>query len=331
MNPISVKDLTRYRDCKALVLGASGFIGRWVARYLSLYGADLSLVVRDRLYAEHVFSRYAITGTIWEVDLSNFKVFQGLFIKLKPSIVFNLAGYGVDHTERDEDIAYKINSQLVEVIAETALKTCDSQWEGLNLVHIGSALEYGAIGGNLSEDSIPSPTTLYGRTKLEGTLRVKHYGFTHGLRGITARLFTVYGPGEHEGRLLPSLIKATKTDAPISLTAGHQKRDFVFVSEVAEGLLRMGITTAEPGEIINFASGNLTTVRKFVTIAANILCLSCNRLNFGAIPTRTEEMEHNPVNIQRMVNLLNWKPTISIAEGIQHTIDFENEHIYGKS
>ncbi|NIP76477.1 MAG: NAD-dependent epimerase/dehydratase family protein, partial [Xanthomonadales bacterium] len=75
----------------------------------------------------------------------------------------------------------------------------------------------------MAEDSVPNPTTLYGRSKLAGTLQFRRACQRTGLRGLTARLFTVYGPGEHPGRLLPSLIEAAETDEPLELTAGLQK------------------------------------------------------------------------------------------------------------
>ena len=76
------------------------------------------------------------------------------------------------------------------------------------MIHVGSALEYGTARGNLNELTAPSPTTLYGRSKLAGTLRVCRAARRRGFRAVTARLFTVYGPGEQPGRLLPSLMAA---------------------------------------------------------------------------------------------------------------------------
>ena len=81
------------------------------------------------------------------------------------------------------------------------------------------------------------------------------------MRAVTARLFTVYGPGEHCGRLLPSLIEAARAEKPLELTAGTQLRDLTYVEDVAEGLLRLGLAQAEPGSVVNLATGHLTMVR----------------------------------------------------------------------
>ena len=90
-----------------------------------------------------------------------------------------------------------MNAELVGEICEAAARTAT------RIVHTGSALEYGNIGGNLAEDASPRPDTFYGCTKLQGTLNLVKTCRRSGVRGISVRLFTVYGPGEHETRLLP--------------------------------------------------------------------------------------------------------------------------------
>jgi len=308
-----------YTGVRTVVLGASGFIGRWVARTLCKSGANVFLFVLDRAIAEPVFSEYSIAGQVIEIDLlqSN-KVCQALQ-NIMPSIVFNLAGYGVNPIERNELIAYQVNADLVREICHWIAEFKDKKWSGQHLVHVGSALEYGNIHNNLAEDSEPNPTTLYGNSKLAGTKNVARYCPELGIRGLTARLFSVYGPGELPKRLLPSLLETASTEQPLPLTVGRQKRDFTYVEDIAEGLLRLGLSTALPGEIVNLATGVLTSVRDFIETAAKILHIPQEALLFGAIPTREGEMHHLPVNIQRLKSLLSWNPATNVPDGIRKT------------
>lgn len=306
------------------MLGAAGFIGRWVARSLWEQGARLFLVVRDAERAGRIFSTYGIRGDVVEFDLKRFADLRELILKLRPSIAFNLAGYGVDPSERDEADAYRLNADLPQTLCEVIAECRDKEWMGQNLVHAGSALEYGEIGGDLAENSQPAPATLYGKSKLAGTQAVARGCGEYGFRGVTARLFTVYGPGEREGRLTPSLIDAARTGRAIRLTEGRQRRDFIYVADVAEGLLRLGLSSAAPGEIVNLATGRLTTVRQFVEQAAGILNIPVERLLFGALPTRTEEMSHLPVAIDRFKRLTDWRPPTSIPDGIRKARAFES-------
>src|SRR5262249_30320399 len=136
-----------------------------------------------------------------------------LVSRVEPALVFNLAGYGVGRDQRDEPTSGRLNAELPEWIARALAAPVDRGRGGVRLVHAGPALEYGAAGGDLRETSPCRPTTVYGRTKLAGTLavaRVAREG--RGLRAVVARLFTVYGAGERPGRLLPTLLDAAERD-----------------------------------------------------------------------------------------------------------------------
>ena len=143
---------------------------------------------------------------------------------------------------------------------------------------------------------------------------------------LTARLFTVYGAGEHDGRLLPSLLAAAQGDEPLPLTEGFQKRDFTFVGDVADGLIRLAQTPSLAafgmGSLVNLATGELSTVRSFVEAAAAVLGIEPDRLRFGELPTRGEEMAHEPVNIERLRSVLGWRPPTPIEAGVARTRDF---------
>lgn len=319
-NPINFAK--QYEGARVSILGASGFIGRWVARYLSTVVADLYLIVRDKTNAEKIFSNYEIQGNVIELDLLDFSATEITLKELKPTITFNLTGYGIDKSEKDEEIIYHINADLVQTIFKGIKDSQDGDWNGQAIVHVGSALEYGEVGGNLSEDTTPAPTTIYGKSKLAGTNFLKEACQTYDISGLTARLFTVYGPGEHQGRLLPSLIEASTMDDPLDLTNGEQKRDFTYVADIAEGLLRLGLVKAEPGEIVNLATGTLSSVRSFIKIAAEILEIPVELLNFGAIPANRWEMVHDPVSIERLEKLTCWSPPTEISEGIRKTLAF---------
>lgn len=317
-------DRTRrsYQSVRVTVLGASGFIGRWVARALDQAGARLTLVVRDPALAEQVFAQYAVHGTLWVADLSDADDVRRLLHDTSPTIIFNLAGYGVDRAERRARDAYQLNATLVQTVCNTIAGQHDPTWPGHALVHVGSALEYGTAGGDLREDTLPSPTTLYGKSKLRGTESLRQCCRATGIRGVTVRLFTVYGPGEHAGRLLPSLRQAAMDGKPLDLTEGTQERDFTYVADVAEGLLRLGLVQGEPGEVVNLAQGRLTTVRSFAETAACRLGLPASRLRFGRVPLRVEEMRHAPVAVDRLRRLIGWVPPTDVASGIDKTLNF---------
>jgi GDP-4-dehydro-6-deoxy-D-mannose reductase len=136
-----------------------------------------------------------------------------------------------------------------------------------------------------------------------------------------ARLFAVYGPGEHDGRLLPSLQRLARTGGRIGLTAGHQRRDFTYVEDAVEGLLRLAVSPVPPGTVVNVATGTLTSVRDFALTAAALLRLDPAALDFGALPTRPEEMVHDVVDVTRLEALTGWRPRTSVADGLRQSLE----------
>jgi len=311
-----------YRGVPALVLGASGFVGRWVARALSARGAELFLVVRRPDSAQGLFRELGVSGRILQADLGDPASVRRLLCRVRPAITFNLAGYGVDPAQQDPSMAFQVNAGLVHSVCQAIAAFPGPLWPGRRIVHAGSALEYGSLATSLSEDSVGRPATLYGRSKLAGTLLLSRCLKRRRVAGLTARLFNVYGPGEHPGRLLPSLLTASRTDQVVPLTWGTQQRDFTYVEDVAEGLLRLGLSSGPPGQIVNLATGSLTPVRSFVETAAAILRIAPHRLAFGALPVRFEEIRHSTVNIDRLRTLLGWVPPADIAGGIERTLQF---------
>lgn len=310
----------RYRGVRVLVLGSSGFIGRWVARLLCEAGAHLFLPIRDMDAAQHVFAKYGVAGSVVKLDLLDPQQLGDLIRDVKPSVVFNLAGYGVDRRERSIDLAYRINEDLPGVICR-ALGDVGSgpNWYGPSIIHAGTAMEYGAISGDLREDSETHPTTLYGKSKLAGTTNLMRHCESYRLVGLVGRLFAVYGPGEIDGRLLPTLAENAGTNEPIELTAGLHRRDFVYVEDAAEALLRLGLARSKSSGVVNIASGTLTSIRSFTETAAGVYGIPRECLKFGALPTRDEEMAHDPVNIQRLREVTGWQPSTTVLDGITKT------------
>jgi nucleoside-diphosphate-sugar epimerase len=320
----------------ALVLGASGFVGRWVARRLSASGTELHLAVRDPARARPVFSAYAIEGFAHPIDLRQADQVRELIARVRPATVFNLAGYGVDRAERDEAAAFQLNRDLPAVVAEALLEMdaealAEMDAQGLvdadeearpGLVHVGSALEYGRAAGDLDETTEPRPDTLYGTSKLAGT-RAVEAAHAEGLRAVTARLFMVYGPGEHAPRLLPTILAARGGTDRIPLTEGLQRRDFTYVDDVAEGLVRLARTTGRSAPTVNLATGRLHRVRDFVEVAAEEAGIEPSRLGFGDLPGRASEMQHEPVAVERLRQALGgWTPETAPREGVRATLAF---------
>jgi nucleoside-diphosphate-sugar epimerase len=293
---------------RVLVLGASGFIGRWVARALTAEGAELHAAVRGAEAFRQLAGSWKIDAAVHEIDALRTGEVARVVDEVKPVIAFNLVGYGVDRSEVDEDRMRLLNAELPGDLAAALARHVLEEWTGQRLVHVGSALEYGLLTGVASEHREGPLHTSYGRTKRAGTTAVASFATSQRFAGVTARLFTVFGQGEHDGRLLPTLIRASRSGEDVHLSAGTQRRDFTYVEDVASGLLALGIAPCLPGEVVNLATGHLHRVREFVGVAGRRLGISPSRIRFGVEPIRSDEMQLDGVDTGRLRALLEWTP-----------------------
>ncbi len=319
---MSAPPLPDYGGRRALVLGATGFLGGWTAAALAHAGADVHVAVRDPSAAEAVLRLHCVGARIHPADLAETGAATRLFADVRPDAVFNLAGYGVRGGQRDERLAERMNVGVPEEIAQALAAQAARSGSDPVLVHTGSGAEYGSAGGDLREDGPVLPTSVYGRTKLAGTRAIERVAASTGLRAYVARPFTVYGPGEPAGRLLPALLAAARSGAGADLTAGTQRRDFVYVEDVVLALLRLGDVTAPRTAVVNTATGMLVAVRDFVLEAAAVLGIERPLLRFGAVSNMREEMDHEPVNTERLLAIAGWRPGTDIASGLRRTRDF---------
>ncbi len=314
-----------YRGARVLVLGASGFIGRWVARRLTESGANIVVAVRDREAFARIAAGWSIRAEVRAFDAMDRTSSGNLFNEVLPDFVFNAIGYGVDRAESDPATMWSINRDLVRQVALACsqLPASDSTSRDRRFIHVGSALEYGLLEGIATEARHTDPHTLYGQSKLAGTNALADVARETGLKAVTARAFTVFGPGEHPGRLLPTLRRAAIENTSVRLSAGTQRRDFSYVEDVADGLLRLGISPVPPGGAVNLASGRMTLVREFAETAARVLDIPADRLQFGAEPVRDDEMRITGVDVGRLEAWTGWTPPADLESALARAADFE--------
>ena len=140
----------------------------------------------------------------------------------------------------------------------------------------------------------------------------------------TSRIFVehMYGPFDRPDKFVPSLLAKLRANEDIQLTNGTQRRDFIYVSDVATGIINVldRSLAADLGSISNYeiGSGSETSLRDFVLQSASVTG-SKSKLNFGAVPDRIGEIVESKADLTAM-NRLNWQPTTSLSQGLELTL-----------
>lgn len=267
---------------RVLVTGASGFLGRHVCNALVVEGAQPIPAVRpgSNAVVPHWESRV-------ELDLCRPETIDAALDAAKPDAIVHCAAYGVDYRQQDPIQAVAVN------LAGTVALFQAAEARGIApFVHVGTGYEYGSQPGAISEDAPLRPVGLYGATKAAASLVLSDLGRRSPTPPIIVRVFSMYGPGEGDHKLVPQILNAARTGRPLDLGPGDEVRDYSFVRDVALGiawLARSQPPRQGDGPVLNLCTGEATTVRAFATAVASRLGVA-ELLRFDRLPARPDRL-----------------------------------------
>lgn len=246
---------------KILLTGASGFVGRQIARSLVGAGHRPLLVLRsdgmartgidtdaaDVVYTADLFAESADWWTLHLADVDT---------------VIHAAWY----VEPGKYLDSVENIRCVEgslALAEAAGKAGVSHFIGL-----GTCFEYRLPNDHITADAEVGPVTLYAAAKL-ALYRMLERRLAKGPMTLAwARLFYLYGEGEHPARLYPTLHRKLAAGEPMSLSSGDKLRDFLDVAEAGRQIARLA-DTGQTGPV-NICSGRAVTIREIAEGIADL-------------------------------------------------------------
>jgi UDP-glucose 4-epimerase len=257
------------------------------------------------------------------MDVSDFGSVERCLASQPVDFVFHLASCGVAGNPTPAEL-HAVNVGGAENIA----KIFSQHSSPPRLVFAGSSFEYVASEAPLQEDDPVRGINAYGVSKTEACSRSR--SCSGSIPCAWVRIFNVYGPGEPEPRILPYLVLCADKGAPADVTDGCQVRDFVYVDDVAEALIRAGLSLgrAPRWEVINLGSGRPTSLREFINLAADSLARTGRPLSvrFGARQRRPNDPRVLIPDVSKMRKLLRWQPTIRLEQGIDAVVSAASEH-----
>lgn len=220
-------------------------------------------------------------------------------------VIINLVG----QVSREVD-----NYQHANLGGMVALGQACLRYRVRRLIHASSALVYGDAL-DATEECPCRPISPYATMKLAAEEILTGLLAPEG-RLLCLRLSNVYGPRQSKG-LLPYLVNRIRNRQPVTIDAdGAQVRDFVHVHDVAEAFAR-ALAVTDGGGVVNIGSGRPTSIIRLVRVLEDILEVPATGRFF---PEHTGGERRNTVNVSRAEQVLGWRSTIEVTEGIRTVV-----------
>ena len=274
---------------RVLVTGASGFIGQHMPELL-----------RTRGYETHVTARGTLPETAGitahGVDLLRQDEAHRLIKDLRPAIIIHTAWY-VAH---GRFWTAPENTDWLE--ASTALAAYAAEAGTRRFVGLGTCAEFATEAG---DDAFPwpetrpiAPATPYGEAKAALARRLAEMAEARAHVGFAwARLFHLFGPGEHPARLVPSIMIALREGREAQCASGRPVRDFISTQNAAAAIT--ALATSQVTGPVNIASGAPISIAAMARLIAEIAGRPY-LLRLGALPDRPNEAPYMVAHTGRL-------------------------------
>jgi len=307
-----------------LVTGAAGFIGSHLSDKLS----DMSigkLVVLDNMYlGKHANldnTRLKCQNLVEYLDpkysTANYDVMEEIFAKESIDVVFDLATIPLPASLEDpkwcfeEITAMALN--LAELCRKGAFKT---------FIHCSTSEVYGTARYAPMDENHPwDARTSYAAAKGAADLCVKSYVITFGIDAFIVRPFNTYGPRQNDGNyagVIPIFSQQIlKCEQSRVFGDGEQSRDFTFVTDTAEGFVKLAESDYTPGEIINLAAGFEISVNELGSL---IYGVKNEKFKPLYLADRPGDVRRHTASVERLKMLTDFKAEVSMKNGLAATL-----------
>ncbi len=197
------------------------------------------------------------------------------------------------------------------------------------VVYAGSASAYGGASDPAGQDEDTPLVALspYAAAKLAGEFYCESFSATYGLETVRLRFFNVFGPRQRPDSpysgviaIFTAALSAGRT--PTVHGDGLQSRDFVYVADVADALIRAADTPGVSGRVYNVGTGGSVTLLELITTLNTILGTVAVPVHG---PARPGDIRHSRAKIDRIRSELGYSTRVAFAEGLRRTLEWYRE------
>ena len=295
---------------KILIVGGTGFIGSELAKKcLSLNWKVTSISTKKPSNKKKIKDvKYTIC------DISKKK---NLYSKIKDSFdyVVNLGGY-VNHKD-------KIKTYNSHYLGCKNLSNYFLSKKISSFVQMGSSLEYGANRAPHYEEMKTNHRKLksvYAKSKLLATEHLLKLSRVNNFPCTILRLYLVYGPAQEYNRFIPIIIKSCLNNEKFNCSDGKQSRDFLYISDLINLIIKVLKNRRGIGQIVNAGSGRKYNLKKIIK---KIAIISKGGIpQYGKIKLRKDEVVNYYPLITKAKKIFKWSPKLNFEKGLKKTINY---------
>jgi len=299
-----------------LVTGGAGFIGSHLAEELVRRGhrvrvAD-SLITGKRRNLDHIPGVELVEG-----DLADSAVAE----RAVAGVDYVLHQAAIPSVPRSVSDPVASNRANVDATLNVLVAARDAGVK--RLVYAGSSSAYGDTPTLPKREDMPTgPLSPYALQKLVGEQYCQMFTRLYGFETVTIRYFNVFGPRQDPGSPYSGVISLFATALlegrqPTIYGDGGQTRDFTFVANVVDGVLRACEAKAVAGEVINVATGGRISLNELLRAMNQIV--GTNIQPIYAAP-RAGDVRDSQADISKAQRLLGYAPTVGFEDGLRRTL-----------
>ena len=301
---------------KILVAGGAGFVGSHLCDRLVADGHAVTCL--DNLVTG---SRKNVAGLAAHPRFTFIEADVAAATLMEVDVIFHLASpaspVDYDRLPLETLAANSIGTWRLLDVAQAA---------GAHLTFVSTSEVYGdplvhpqpeTYWGNV--DPI-GPRACYDEGKRFGEALVTSMRRVNGVQATIVRLFNTYGPRMRpdDGRVVPALVSAALAGEPLTLHGdGTQSRSFMYVDDLVEGLVRVGLDPASDGDVLNIGNPHEVTMRH---LAAEIARAIGRDSPIRYVPGRPGDPQRRRPDITKMTARYGWEPSVSLGDGLSRTV-----------
>jgi len=314
-----------FRDKCVLVTGGAGAIGSNLTRALA--GAGANVIVIDDLSSAERWNVPSLPNVLFvEGDILDEVKLKRVFFE-RPRVIYHLAAFfanqnSVDHPEKDLFVNGMGTLRLLEYSVFTQVERFVYASSGCSIYGSTAPLP---LREEFMSMHLSSP---YQITKMLGELYCNFFHHHHDLKVVKPRFFNSYGPGEVPGQyrnVIPNFIYWAIKGQPLPVTGdGEATRDFTYVGDLVDGLLRAGVMEEAVGEEFNLGSATETRV---IDLANSINRLTRNTAGVRFVGRRKWDTKTRLLScVEKAGDLIGYRPSTPIEVGLGKTVEWFEEN-----